>query len=118
MHQFSNNNVKRIIIGMTWNFHYETVHSMMKSLTMEDEFTDMTVVRGNEALDYQVHKVVLSAVSPVFKEILINNPHKHPLIYHQCERTGLQCLLKLIYFGHLTIDDSRVEKFIRILQEV
>ena len=82
------------ILGITWNFHYETVHSMMKSLTMEDKFTDMTVVSGNEALDYQVHKVVFSAVSPVFKEILINNPHKHPLIYHQCERTGITVSFK------------------------
>ena len=56
MHQVSNNNVKKIIIiGMTWNFHYETVHSMMKRLTMEDEFTDITAVSGDEVLDYQVH---------------------------------------------------------------
>ena len=53
----------------------------MQELTKEDNFTDVTIVSGDELLDYQVHKFVLSAVSPVFKEILLNNPHEHPLIY-------------------------------------
>ena len=54
---------------------------MIKGLTLEDKFADLTIVSGDELLDYQVHKFVLSAVSSVFKEILLNNPHEHPLMY-------------------------------------
>ena len=69
------------VLGVKWNFQYETVFSMIQGLTNEDPFSDVTLVSGDELLDYQVHKFVLSAVSPVFKEILLNNPHDHPLIY-------------------------------------
>ena len=54
------------IIGVKWNFQYETIFSMIQGLTNEDPFSDVTVVSGDEMLDYQVHKFVLSAVSPVF----------------------------------------------------
>ena len=71
------------ILGIKWNFQYESVFSMIQGLTKEEEdpFSDVTIVSGDQRLDYQVHKFVLSAVSPVFKEILMKNPHEHPLIY-------------------------------------
>ena len=69
------------VLGVKWNLQYESVFSMIQGLTNNDPFSDVTVVSGDEMLDYQVHKFVLSAVSPVFKEILLNNPHEHPLIY-------------------------------------
>jgi len=106
------------ILGVKWNFHYETVFSMMQGLTKEDNFTDVTIVSGDELLDYQVHKFVLSAVSPVFKEILLNNPHEHPVIYlNGMKEQELQFLLQLIYFGRTTIYDSQVDAFFKVLEE-
>ena len=71
------------VLGVKWNFRYETVFSMIQGLTNEDPFSDVTLVSGDEHLDYQVHKFVLSAVSPEFKEMFLNNPHEHPLIVSQ-----------------------------------
>ena len=106
------------ILGVKWNFHHESVQSMMQGLTQEDHFTDMTVVSGDEILDYQVHKFVLSAVSPVFKEILLCNPHEHPTIYlNSVTEQQLQCLLRLIYFGKTMICDSQVESFLKVIQD-
>ena len=106
------------ILGVKWNFQYETVFSMIQGLTNEDPFSDVTVVSGDEMLDYQVHKFVLSVVSPVFKEILLNNPHEHPLIYLSGVREReLQYLLQLIYFGRTTVHDSQLDAFLKVLEE-
>ena len=69
-----------------WNFHHESIRSLLQGLRREDNFTDVTIVSGDELLDYQVHKFVLSAVSPVLKEVLCN-PHEHcrgglPIKFH------------------------------------
>ena len=71
------------ILRIKWNFHNISVLSMMQGFRKEDNenLTDVTMVSDDMLLKYQVHKFVLSAVSPVFKEILLNNPHDHPLIY-------------------------------------
>ena len=69
------------VFGVKWNFQNESVEPMIQGMTKEDKFTDVTIVSGDEILDYQVHKFMLAAVSPVFKEILKNNPHDHPLIF-------------------------------------
>ena len=106
------------VLGVKWNFQYETIFSMIQGLTNEDPFSDVTLVSGDELLDYQVHKFVLSAVSPVFKEILLNNPHEHPLIFLSGVREReLQYLLQLIYFGRTTVYDSQVDAFLKVLKE-
>ena len=43
------------VLGVKWNFQYETVFSMIQGLTNEDPFSDVTLVSGDEHLDYQVH---------------------------------------------------------------
>ena len=107
------------VLGVKWNFQYETVFSMIQGLTNEDPFSDVTLVSGDELLDYQVHKLVLSTVSPVFKEILLNNPHDHPLIYLTgVNERELQYLLQLIYFGRTTVYDSQVDAFLKVVTGV
>jgi len=106
------------ILGVKWNFYYESIFSMIQGLTNEDPFSDVTVVSGDELLDYQVHKFVLSAVSPVFKEILMNNPHEHPLIYlSDVRERELQFLLQLIYYGRTTVYDSQLDAFLKVLED-
>ena len=106
------------IFDVRWNFHYESVFSMIQGLSNEDDFSDVTLVSCDEQLDYQVHKFVLSAVSPVFKEILLNNPHDHPLIYlNSVKERELQYLLQLSYFGRTTVYESQVDAFLKVLEE-
>ena len=50
------------VLGIKWNFQHESVKSMIQGMTKEDKFTDVTIVSGDEILDYQVHKFMLSAV--------------------------------------------------------
>ena len=71
--------VQQDVLGIRWKLHLQSVHSMVVELTSED-YSDVTLVSDGLQV-YKVHKIVLSAISPVFKELLVGNPHEHPLIY-------------------------------------
>ena len=54
--------------------------SSLSDAFTEHCFSDVTLVSDDQR-PFQAHKYVLSAFSPVLKDILLNNPHPHPLIY-------------------------------------
>ena len=49
-------------------------------LIKENSFCDVTLV-SDDQIRFQAHRYVLSTFSPVLKNIFLNNPHSHPLIY-------------------------------------
>ena len=54
--------------------------NVFKELAMDENFTNVTLVTdGGQKI--KAHKVVLSAFSPFFKELLLDNVHQHPLLY-------------------------------------
>jgi len=81
---------------------------------LEDEhFTNVTLVtEGNKQI--KAHKVILSAFSPFFKEILVNNPHQHPLVYLRGVRHDhLQSMVDFIYLGQTKVEFEEVSEFIK-----
>ena len=60
---------------------------------------DVTLV-FDEQTQIQAHKLVLAASSPVLANILVNNPHPHPLLYLRgIKNQDMQNILNCIYFG-------------------
>ena len=52
----------------------------LSDLLTENILSDLTLV-SDDQIQLQAHKFVLSACSPVLKNLLLDNPHSHPLIY-------------------------------------
>ena len=61
------------------NFSYVAINAL-KNLEEDCHFTDVTLACA-EGQQLKAHKVILSSCSKFFKNILLNNPHNHPLIY-------------------------------------
>jgi len=61
-----------------WDLHEENRLSALKSLWENEDFLDVTIACDDDQID--AHKVVLSAASPFFQNILKRNPHSHPLL--------------------------------------
>ena len=59
-----------------------------KNLLGEEDFSDVTLACSDNK-QVKAHKVILGACSPFFKEILLRNPHQHPLIYLKGISTGV-----------------------------
>ena len=83
-------------------FGYEAKNLLTKLL--EDEnFTDVTIVCG-EGKQFRAHKVILSSCSPLFRNILINNPHQNPLLYfHDIGDKAMEALIRFIYTGETKV---------------
>ena len=72
------------------------------------QFVDVTLV-SDDAKPFKAHKSILSIFSPAMKEILLKNPHPHPLIYlHGTYEQELTSLLQLFYFGELFAKEDRL----------
>ena len=84
----------------------------------ENNFSDVTLVSDDEK-SYQAHKFILSAASPVLKNIFLDNPHSHPLIYlrgiyHQ----ELYSILTFIYLGEVNLCKKNIRRFLQIAKEL
>ena len=100
------------LINLSWNkFQTATFHAF-KNLQDDTHFTDVTLV-GEDGNQMKAHKVIVSASSPFFNNILVNNPHQHPLIYLKgVNHVDLTCLLKFIYTGEVQIQDENLATFL------
>ena len=62
---------------LRWDLHEENRISKLKTLWENEEFLDVTIACDDDQID--AHKLILSASSTFFKNILKRNPHSHPL---------------------------------------
>ena len=70
----------RNFFSLKWKYFHANISSSLSDLYTETRSTDVTLV-SDDQFQFQAHKVVLSACSPVRKKYLLNNTHSHPLIY-------------------------------------
>ena len=89
---------------------------MLRNVGKQNLFADVTLV-SDDQIQMQAHKFMLSACSPVLRNILITtsiNTH-HPLVYLRgIKHTELQAILKFIYFGETQILKERINEFISV----
>jgi len=92
--------------------------SAFKDLLVDEHFTNVTLVTdGNKQI--KAHKVILSAFSPFFKEILVNNPHQHPLVYLRgVKHDHLQSMVDFLYLGQTKIKFEEVTEFIKVASDL
>ena len=74
---------------LRWNDFQTNMVASFKHLRDEKSFCDVTI--ATEGQHTKAHKMILCACSPYFKNLLEQNPAKHPII-----------ILKDVPFNHLT----------------
>ena len=100
-----------ITYSLKWKNFAPNGTSRLSSVIKENSFYDVTLV-GDDQKPLQAHRYVLSAFSPVLKEILLNNSHSHPLIYLRgVNHQELDSILQFIYLGKTWEDHSQIKKF-------
>jgi hypothetical protein len=101
-------------IFITWKTFPTHLASTFQDLIKEGHFADVTLV-SDEQVQIPAHKIVLSACSPVLKNLLLNNPHSHPLLYMRgVQQQELQSILQFMYLGKATIYKDRIDEFMDI----
>ena len=90
--------------------------SLAGSIQEETEFCDVTLACEDQQV--RAHKVVLAASSPKLRNILLSNPHHHPLIYmNGVKFSVLENIVKFIYQGEVVIRSDQVNSFVDVAQD-
>merc|ERR1739838_41917 len=66
----------------------------------------------------EAHKVVLSACSPMLKQLLWQTQHPHPLLYlGGVSSAELDLVMDYIYKGEVQIYQNRLDRFLEVAQQ-
>jgi len=98
---------------LTWEEHQQETTFTLNNIWENEDFLDVTLVCDDDQID--AHKVVLSAASPFFRNILKRNPHSHPLLYLKgTSKKTMEALLHFIYSGKAEVVQEDLDEFITL----
>ena len=103
---------------LRWNDFQENVSTAFRDLRNDSEFTDVTLA-FEDGHQVEAHKVILSASSPLFQNLLKKNKHAHPLIYMRGMKSeDLMAILDFLYYGEVNIYQDSLDIFLNIAEEM
>ena len=92
--------------------------AVFRNLRKEEYFLDVTLVSDDEQL-VSAHKLVLSAASDFFKNILKKSTHSNPLIYLPgIQSNELFSIMDYIYNGEVQLYKDSLDKFLEIAKKL
>merc|ERR1711982_167180 len=97
---------------------FETIISVaFIELREEKDFFDVTLACDDEQI--QAHKVILSACSPFFRNVLRRNPHQHPILYLKgISYLDLQSVLNFMYHGEVNVAQEELNTFLAVAEDL
>jgi len=102
---------------LRWNDFETNISSAFRELRDDKDFFDVTLACDDEQI--QAHKVILSACSPFFRNILRRNPHQHPLLYLKgVKYTDLQSVLNFMYHGEVNVAQEELNSFLAVAEDL
>jgi len=102
---------------LRWNDFETNISSAFRELREDKDFFDVTLACDDEQI--QAHKVILSACSPFFRNILRRNPHQHPLLYLKgVKYTDIQAVLNFMYHGEVNVAQEELNSFLAVAEDL
>jgi len=102
---------------LRWNDFETNISSAFRELRDDKDFFDVTLACDDEQI--QAHKVILSACSPFFRNVLRRNPHQHPLLYLKgVKYTDLQSVLNFMYHGEVNVAQEELNSFLAVAEDL
>ena len=116
--QFPLNEMELSTICLTSQDFETRLTSTFEDLYTNQTFTDVTLV-GDDHIQLPAHKLVLSACSAVLRDLLLHNPHPHPLLYMRgINSQQLKSLLKYFYLGRTNVFQDSIYNFLAISRDL
>ena len=102
---------------LNWDKHEINITMAFNSLRKDEHFSDVTLACENR--QFQAHKVVLSAGSSFFEQILKSHKHPSPLVYLKgVEAKHMELFLDYMYSGEVVLKQEELENFLKTGQEL
>ena len=97
--------------NLSWRDFETCTSTVFKELLKDELFTDVTLAcEDNKQI--KAHKVILSSCSSFFKNVFINNPHEHMLIYLKgVKMAELTSIIRFVYLGETEVGQDDLDHF-------
>jgi len=103
---------------LRWNDFETNISSAFKDLRDDKDFFDVTLSCDDDE-QIKAHKVILSACSPFFRNVLRRNPHPHPLLYLKSVKyTDIQAVLNFMYHGEVNVAQEELNSFLAVAEDL
>ena len=103
---------------LKWNDYETNISLAFRELREEKDFFDVTLVCDDDN-QIQAHKVILSACSPFFRNILRRNSHQHPLLYLKgVKYRELLSVLNFMYMGEVSVAQEELNTFLSVAEDL
>lgn len=94
-------------VRLRWNSYYSNMQAVFPSLLYSEQFVDVTLACEGKSI--KCHKVMLSACSSYFEDLLTHNPCKHPIILMKDLRFWeVQALVDFMYNGEVNVQEDKL----------
>jgi len=102
---------------LRWNDFETNISVAFRELREEKDFFDVTLACDDSQV--QAHKVILSACSPFFRNVLRRNPHQHPLLYLKgVKYKELLSVLNFMYMGEVNVAQEELNSFLAVAEDL
>merc|ERR1711979_119111 len=102
---------------LRWNDFQTNMVASFKHLRDEKSFCDVTI--ATEGQHTKAHKMILCACSPYFKNLLEQNPAKHPIIIlKDVPFMHLTAILEFMYAGEVNVAQDQLPAFLKTAEKL
>ena len=103
--------------NLMWGDFTSNLSLTVKDLRNDSDFLDVTIACEDDTIE--AHKVILSAASPFFRNILKKNKHPHPYIYlNGIKLKDMRYLIDFMYNGEATVSHEDLDKFMSVAHDL
>ena len=104
--------------NLNWHTYSDHLKNMMKELMMDGGFSDVTIVTEDKK-KIKAHMSILSACSPVFKDILQRGKNSSHIMYLRgIQYSEMESILQFIYLGEATFYEERIQEFLAVAKSL
>jgi len=98
---------------LQWKEFQENVRHSYKEVRRTGEFSDVTLA-CEDGQQIRAHKVILSASSTFFRDLLSSNDHPQPLLLRGLKGADLISVVDFIYHGEVEVEKDSLYDFLAI----
>lgn len=97
---------------LRWNNHPTNLTDFFGNLLRKEILCDVTLACDGETL--KAHQAILSACSPYFEAIFIQNTHPHPIVFlKDVNYNEMKALLEFMYTGQVNVFQNLLPMFLK-----